>query len=322
MGQHLVELAREEPAFLVGQLQAGQARDVGDDLFRDANHQASLASAFLTGRSGASRLRTMSQCPKCGAVLPSPGDRFCMNCGAEVNPDAPPPLPPPLPEVTAAPGAAGEGTSWDRRDQLGAIPALFDTIKAVLFSPAEFYRTMPKTGGIGAPLAFGLIVGYLGLLVATIYSALTQTLVGSAFRNLDEGPFARVAPLLEGGLGFIGNAILGPFYILIGLFVGAGLYHLVLMILGEARQGFETTFRVVCYGQSAAVLQVVPFCGGVVMAVWLIVVNIIGLSEAHGIGRGSAAIAVLAPVVLCCCCVALVVLLVFGGIAGLASQLH
>jgi hypothetical protein len=263
----------------------------------------------------------MNRCPKCGALLPSTADRFCMNCGAEVNPDAPPPLPPPSPGAGTAAGPE-RGTPWDRRDQLGIIPAIFDTIKGVLFSPAEFYRAMPKTGGIGAPLAFGMIVGYLGLLVATIYNALTQTLVGSAFRDLEESPLARLAPFLEGGLGFVANAILGPFYVLIGLFVGAGIYHLVLMILGQARQGFETTFRVVCYGQATAVFQVVPFCGGLVMAIWLIVVNIIGLSEAHGIGRGSAAIAVLAPVVLCCCCVALVVTLVFGGIAGLAGQLH
>jgi hypothetical protein len=264
----------------------------------------------------------MSQCPKCGALLPSTGDRFCINCGAEVSPEGPPPLPPP-PFGASGPSATPDtGTPWDRRDQLGVVPAIFDTIKGVLFSPAEFYRAMPKTGGIGAPLAFGMLVGYLGLLVATIYNALTQTLIGSAFRDLEEGPLARIAPFLEGGLGFVANAILGPFYVLIGLFVGAGVYHLVLLILGQARQGFETTFRVVCYGQAAAILQVVPFCGGLVMAVWLIVVSIIGLSEAHGIGRGSAAIAVLAPVVLCCCCVALALALVFGGIAGLASQLH
>lgn len=268
----------------------------------------------------------MSQCPKCGALIPSTGERFCANCGADVGAStAPPPLPPPFAGATgrggAAPGAGG-GTPWDRRDRIGYVPAIFDTIKGVLGSPTEFFRAMPKAGGIGAPLAYGMIVGYLGLLVGAMYNVMTQTLIGSAFRDLDDTPFARFAPYLEGGVGLVGQVIFGPVWLLIGLFIGAGIYHLVLLILGQARQGFETTLRVVCFSQSAAVLQVIPFCGGLVMAVWMIVANIIGLSEAHGIGRGSAALAVLAPIVLMCCCCILGLLVLFGGIAGLAGQLH
>jgi hypothetical protein len=169
-------------------------------------------------------------------------------------------------------------------------------------------------------VTYGLIVGYAGLLIATLYNAMLHMVAGSAFRGLERGPLAEVAPFLEGGVSIVSTVILGPVWILIGLFVGAGIYHLVLMILGQAPKGFEATLRVVCYGQSAAVLQIVPFCGGLVMAVWLIVVNIVGLSEAHRIGRGSAAIAVLAPIVLFCCCCAAAVLIFAGGIAGLASQ--
>lgn len=269
----------------------------------------------------------MSQCPKCGALLPSSGDRFCANCGADVGAaTTPPPLPPPTFARANAPGSgapeAGTGTPWDRRDQIGYVPAAFDTIKAVLLTPTEFFRAMPKTGGIGAPLAYGVIVGYVGLLVAAMYNLMTQTLIGSAFRDLQDTPLARIAPYLEGGVGLVGQVIFGPVWLLIGLFIGAGIYHVVLMILGQARQGFETTLRVVCFSQSAAVLQVIPFCGGLIMAVWMIVANIIGLAEAHGIGRGSAAIAVLAPIVLMCCCCVLGMLVLFGGIAGLAGQLH
>ncbi len=266
----------------------------------------------------------MNQCPRCGGLLPSTGDRFCPNCGAEVPVSSAPPPPLPTPLRGAGPSAPppGAGAAWERRDQLGFVPAIFDTIKGVLFSPAQFFRTMAKQGGIGGPLGYGIIVGYVGLLIATMYNALVTVLFGSSLRGLDDGPLAQIAPYLQGGVGFVSQVIFGPIWLLIGIFVSAGIYHVVLMILGQAKQGFETSLRVVCYSQSAAILQLVPFCGGLAMAVWMIVCNIVGLSEAHGIGRGSAAIAVLAPIVLFCCCCGLGLMALFGGIAGIASQAH
>jgi hypothetical protein len=156
-----------------------------------------------------------------------------------------------------------------------------------------------------------------------LYQALMNTLIGSTLAELrDRGPLGRLAPFLEGGLGLLPQVLFGPIGILIGIFVFAAIYHVVLLILGEARQAFEATFRVVCYCESAAILQVVPFCGGLLTLVAWIAVGIVGLSEAHGIGRGSAAVAVLAPIVLCCCCCAAAILLLAGGIGGLAGLQH
>lgn len=248
-----------------------------------------------------------------------------MNCGAELPQESasPPPLPPPPPPRFGSGGAPPQGTPWDRRAELGFVPAVFDTIKGVLGSPTEFFRAMPKEGGIGGPLGYGVLVGYFGVLVTAIYQALMNTLIGSTLAGLgDRGSFGRLAPYLEGGVGLLSQVLFGPIGILIGIFVFSGLYHLVLLIMGEARQGFETTVRVVCYVESAAVLQIVPFCGGLLTLVAWIVVGIVGLSEAHGIGRGSAAVAVLAPIVLCCCCCGAAIALVVGGIGGLAGLQH
>jgi hypothetical protein len=267
----------------------------------------------------------MAQCPNCGALAVSSEERFCHNCGAELpaEPSSPPPLPPPPPPSVPPRGPAPRsGTPWDRRAELGFVPAIFDTIKGVLGSPTEFFRAMPREGGIGGPLAYGMIVGYAGLLVTAIYQALMNALIGSAFTGLDKGPAARLAPFLEGGVGLVTQVVFGPIGILIGIFLFAAIYHLVLLMLGEAREGFEATFRVVCYGESAAVLQIVPFCGGLLMLVAWVVVGIIGLSETHGVSRGTAAVAVLAPVVLCCCCCAAGLMLVAGGIGGLAGMPH
>ncbi len=227
-------------------------------------------------------------------------------------------FPPPLPPAPRAP----QGTPWERRDELGAVPALFETTKQVLLTPSEFFGAMPISGGIGAPLAYGVIVGYLGALVQGVYQAVLNIGMGSAFAELgDRSPLSRLAPMLHGGLGLALQLVIAPVLIVVGLFIAAGIYHLVLMLLGQARQSFEATLRVVCYGQAASIVMILPLCGGLVAALWRVVISILGLAQAHRIGHGSAAIAVLAPIVLACCCCAVAMLFVFGGIAGLASHL-
>jgi hypothetical protein len=90
----------------------------------------------------------------------------------------------------------------------------------------------------------------------------------------------------------------------------------MLLLLGGARGTFETTMRVVAYTMGAtSLLQVLPMCGSLLAAVWAVVVNIIGLAQAHEISTGKAAAAVLLPVVACC------VLIVVAWAAAIASML-
>jgi hypothetical protein len=96
----------------------------------------------------------------------------------------------------------------------------------------------------------------------------------------------------------------------------------MLLILGGAERDFETTFAVVGYAQAPAVLGIVPFCGSFVAGIWSLVLYVVGLAEAHGIGRGKAAAAVLLPLVLVCCCCGLLGLLFASSIAALATQMQ
>src|SRR4029079_16985655 len=103
------------------------------------------------------------------------------------------------------------------------------------------------------------------------------------------------------GIGSMGFIILAPLAIVICLFIVAGIVHLFLMIVGGANQPFETTFRVLAFTQgSTGVLQLIPVCGGVIAAVWGIVVNCIGLARAHETDTGRAVLAVVVALVICC----------------------
>jgi hypothetical protein len=279
----------------------------------------------------------MAQCPHCQHTVVNVQDRFCANCGGILPlPEsggavAPPPLssseptviaPPPLPPGfgAAQPEPARAGIPWEARERIGFLTAFVETTRQVLLAPTDFFKAMPVSGGLGSPFLYGVLVGYLGLAVQAVYDAILKTLVGPRLSPFTADPrFEQLAGFFEGGVGFFGTLIAGPFLLALALFVVAGLTHLFLMLLGGARRGFEATFRVVAYSSATAVFSILPFCGGLIGLVWRAVVAILGLAEAHGIGRGTAAGAVLLPVLLFCCCCGLAVAIAIGSMASLAG---
>ena len=246
----------------------------------------------------------MALCPHCQQPLPEPTPRFCPQCGAETTTRA-------------------AGTPWESRDRVGFGAGLVETTQQVFTRPAEFFRAMPVTGGLGGPLLYGVIVGYVGLVASAVYNAVLQMLVGPQLFGLARrSEMERLLPYLQGGLGLAMQLILGPLFIAIGLFVFAAIVHVLLLLLGGAPRGFEATFRVGCYAEAAALLRVIPFCGSVLSVPWFLFFAIVGLSEAHGIGKGRAAAAVLLPLLLVCCCCLAGVAAVVGGFASALGQLQ
>jgi hypothetical protein len=192
----------------------------------------------------------------------------------------------------------------------------------ILGRPTEFYRAMPMTGGIGAPLLYAVIIGWIGIAAAGFYSALFNTIVGSSMAAFGESQeVAEVVGFVQSWGGFLFQLVFGGVMVAIGAFIASGIYHLMLLILGGARRDFEATFRVVCFAEAPYIFMLVPFCGNVVAGIWAIVLAIIGLSQAHQIGGGKAAAAVLLPIVIFCCCCAGMAGLFAGLIGAAASQM-
>jgi hypothetical protein len=127
---------------------------------------------------------------------------------------------------------------------------------------------------------------------------------------------------LLGGLGWIVILILAPVFVVIGTFISSAILHVCLMIVGGAKQTFETTFRVVCFAEgSASPLLVIPFCGGLIAGIWKIVLYCIGLARAHETDTGRAVLAVVLPVVVCCGGVLLIAMM-FGALGAWSASQH
>ncbi|PYL87618.1 MAG: hypothetical protein DMF16_10055 [Verrucomicrobia bacterium] len=196
------------------------------------------------------------------------------------------------PTATIAPRS---GLPWDDRQQRGVLRAFFDTLVMVLTKPTEAFTAMKREGGFGEPLIYAIIGGSVGGVIYFLYNFL----LGSAHMfGSRENPMMQ---MMGGGIRPMFFIILVPFFIAIETFISSAIFHLCLMIVGGAKQPFETTFRVVCFaGGSANPLLIIPICGGLIGAIWKIVLYCIGFARAHETDTGRAVLAVVLPLIVCC----------------------
>jgi hypothetical protein len=212
---------------------------------------------------------------------------------------APPAIPPVQPGAGAAPTSTAvaerTGLPWEHRRERGFFNAFIETLTMVLTRPAEAFSVMKREGGLGEPLIYALIGAFVGGIASFLFSLGFQSIGLFSDRNNS------LAAMAGMGIGSAAMIIVLPLFIVIGLFIGSGIVHLCLMIVGGANQSFETTFRVLAFSQgSAGPLQIIPLCGGLISGVWALVCDCIGLARAHETDTGRAVLAVFLPLIVCC----------------------
>jgi len=209
---------------------------------------------------------------------------------------------------------------WQDRERYPSfMGALWETLKLVLFEPSKAFSQIKAEGSLAGSMLYvvilGSVAGYIGLAWQLVWRS-TVVALGAAAQG---GPDMVVA---VGGMTIFAllAAVLIPISVLIGSFVGSAILHVCLWIVGGANRSFEATYAVMAYcGGATSVFSLIPFCGGLIGAVWNIVIEIIGLREAHGTTTGRAALAVFLPLIVCCglsIVVAIVGALVIAGAAA------
>ena len=224
-----------------------------------------------------------------------------------MNANAPPP--------PAAPAPPSRPIPWEDTDRSSAFERFFETVKGLASAPGPTFRSMPRTGGLAQPILYAVLVGWIGIAIGLFWSVLMQGM-WMPFMDLgDEMGFAMGMSVVS----TIGMAVIAPLFVIIGIFIGAAILHLMLLIVGGANHGFETTVRVVCYAQTAQLANIIPMCGGLISVVWALVLYIVGIAEGQQTGHGKAALAVLLPGILCCAFMAMMFFVLMGVIAAQAQ---
>ncbi len=212
----------------------------------------------------------------------------------------PPPPPPP------GGGSLRTGPAWEADG--APVEKFIATARALVTDPNGFFPRLRLTGGLQNPMIYLVIGLAISGLASAVYSFFTpRSFMGS------------YGAMSGGGLGMV---IAYPLFGLVGSFIGGGLFHLVLSLLGGVKQPFEATYRVVAYVMgTTSLFALVPICGGFIGAIYGLYLYVIGLANVHECDTGKAAIAVLTPAVVCCVAVflfwAAIAALIFGAAAAM-----
>ncbi|MDP8256296.1 MAG: YIP1 family protein [Candidatus Alcyoniella australis] len=247
-------------------------------------------------------------CPLCSAQVgvDEPEVYRCRSCGGEFRYPQMEPLDSLRPGQRAAvmaqyvdlgrAGAVGddsESVVVEDPESLGFFAWLMRSFGSLIFSPVTFFRYLEPAGSLGKALAFGVIWGVLGML--------------AGLGLIKYG----VTPIPQGSEQFFANSnylsiamFCSPGILFLALLLGAALFHVGLLVLGAAGNGFKATLRAYCYASGVQLFQAIPVVG-TLAGIWILVLTVIGIKEMHGTSYGRAVAGVLLPLIVLCGCGAL-----------------
>ncbi|HWN65920.1 MAG TPA: YIP1 family protein [Candidatus Binatus sp.] len=262
---------------------------------REGLRTSRFAPTDIGWREGMATWQSLSQFPELAAAAPA--------------------APPPQTGATSELTAPRSGLPWDERQTKGFFNAFVETLMMVLGKPGVAFTVMKREGGLGEPLLYLVVGSSFGIIVYFLMTLLLPSAIPLGDRH-------GLGHLVGAGIGSVFMIILAPVFAAIGAFIASAIFHVCLMIVGGARHSFETTFRVVCFtGGSIDPLLIIPFCGGLIVGIWKIVLYCIGLSRAHETDIGRAVLAVFLPLIVCCGGVLLIAFM-FGALGAWSASQH
>jgi len=277
-----------------------------EEAVRECIHSGRFMASDLAWREGMAEWKPLGEmAPQWGMELPPPA---LVPAGMDETP------------FEALP-VEGNSPAWEERERLGFFAAFAQTIGDVLLRPTQTFATMKQTGGLANPLLYFVLLSSAMFAVSAFYQIAMTTMNIAVFSS----KIAHATGLPAGSsfsVLLIGSVLLSPALYVVSAFISSGITHLCLKLLGGAHRPFETTFRVICYAQaSAAVLNIIPICGGLIGMIWGAYAIIIGLKEAQRTEGWRATLAITLPGLLCCGILLLLGTAAGFGIAELSHQM-
>jgi len=176
-----------------------------------------------------------------------------------------------------------------------------------LTHPKAFFSVLPSTGGLAEPLAFALLIHWVGkfleyLWKSSWFSSYIKNRIDNNWIIDDFGSVSMTWNLLENWFQSFGSVLADPlkmlfhiFFFSFFIFIGAKI------IIPENRQKktpviFEPIFRIICYSSAGAFFLCTPYIGNFLAALYGFFLSIIGFQKVYGISSARAISITIFPV--------------------------
>jgi hypothetical protein len=146
--------------------------------------------------------------------------------------------------------------------------AMPQTAVRVVTAPAEFFKSMPKTGGFVEPLTFAAIMGFIaGIILALIdIFGLSYAYVGFAES--------------------LGRIVVVPIVVVIFSFIGAAIIFVIWKLMGS-QKNYEISYRSWAYLMAlapiVAIISVIPYVGIIIYMAIYVYYLVIASKQVHNI---------------------------------------
>ncbi len=181
-------------------------------------------------------------------------------------------------------------TSGGDYDLSNPVESFADTVRRVVLQPVGFFAELPRSGSLLNPLIFALICTEISAILGGI---LRLAGVGEGF----VAGYGFQVPENQDFGEFIGSVIFAPIGGVIGVFVVAGIAHLLVrLVVGATNSGFGATFRVASYTEVTSLVSWIPIIGWL-LSLYGIYLSVVGIREMHETTTGKAVLVILIPLI-------------------------
>src|SRR5215218_8102986 len=181
-------------------------------------------------------------------------------------------------------------TSGGDYDLSNPLESFADVVRRVVLQPVGFFAGLPRRGSLLNPLVFALICTEIAAILGGILSLAGA---GGAFVT----GYGFQVPENQAMGEFIGSVVFAPIGGAIGVFVVAGIAHLLVrLVVGATNAGFGATFRVASYASVTSLVSWIPIVGWL-LGLYGIYLSVVGIREMHETTMGKAVLVVLIPVI-------------------------
>ncbi|MBL8958133.1 MAG: YIP1 family protein [Myxococcaceae bacterium] len=177
-----------------------------------------------------------------------------------------------------SPEAGRQPIAWERRRELGALSALWQTWKESMFAPDPFFKKVMPNGKVSDAALYAFVMTVLMIGPNFMQQALSgkQTVetLKTMFRSV-EWLQALTWWRYAGGAA-VASVVLFPLF----FFLGAAFFHGCAVLAGAREGGFNGTARLMGYSYGAMASYVVPYVGPM-LTVYYFALIVIGMMRVH-----------------------------------------